>query len=314
MKIYLVVVFVALPCEICSEKLESNPYTYKPNKETLYARDRIVKRGSYKEAPPAINLVSLSELSELSVTESDELTEYIQNTEQAPETTTEAYEYVTDIEEVEDEERTDEEAHTYEQLIKSELNTYTTSILSDNEVVTKSPVTETNDPTQAVPSVEKTTEVPKPPVKHVTPIFTNGFDLQTDFPSRWTDFQIDIGSILPSREFNPVQTSVRTPYYGYGVAKHRAYKYSSSAYMPNYGFTRHKGPVYSKAVNVGRFGSLGGHFEKQNKERQREHTSYFPQSRNFDLDPVIRRMMRNINVYQTYPGKGFGRSRYEEEG
>ena len=189
-------------------------------------------------------------------------------------------------------------------------------ILSFYLLLPQPSIVQTNDSPAAVPNDQKTTEVPKPHLNYVKPIFTDDFTSQRVFPSKWKDFQIDIGNILPSRDFSHVRKSFHKPYNEYGVSKYKAQNYpkyrkpiySKSVNTPNYGFTRHRGPVYSKAVNIGHFGSLGGFLRKENKERHKEETSYFPQSRNFELNPVIQRMMQNLKYYQKYPERTFGRS------
>ena len=238
---------MAWTSEIVSEYIEGKP-TQNKNK-TPYAKDRIRKRGSYKEAPPATILVSLTELEEDS--DSDNLTQYMQNIEEEKET--ESTQPVTNSVEQEceyDEENPKSDKHLPQSEVK--VNKSEACVQSKIKVSTQPSIIQTNDSPAAVPNEQKTTEVPKPLLNYLTPIFTEDFTSQRVFPSKWKDFQIDIGNILPSRDFSHVRKSFHKPYNEYGLSKYKAQNYpkyrkpiySKSVNTPNYGFTRHRGPVF----------------------------------------------------------------------
>ena len=293
-------------------------------RETPYARDRIIKRESYKDYKEAPNANIVASLSELGETDSDKLPVYdVQN--QDINRTESANDKVMADDETVDEETNYDDDDEPEPEIKDD-----TTLSNCNKTTTPS-ITKTNDVPDTVPNNNETnTEGPR----YVTS-FKPELDLEV---SKWTDFQEEIKNILPSRVFSPVPVTNHFTKYDY--PRHKSYQYPSTNYQyqnsiitysspryqysdsdyqaihpgrtPNYGFTRHSGPVYSRAVNAGRFGSLGGLFGNHGTRHQ-EGERFFPENRMFEVDPVIRRMIRNLNVYQTYPDKHFHRPRRKSQ-
>jgi len=312
MRLCLIILLVEGAVEIVSKHVGDRARVGR--KETLYARDRIIKRESYREAPNANIVASLSELTELG--ETDKLPEYTA----AHNDQDDINEKITDIGiETDDKEGDDKDSPKPEPEVQEiQEDNSEIDIPSNNNTTLKPSIIATNDLPEAVPNDQTTTEAPK----SVPTSFTHGVDLQV---SKWTDFQADINSILPSRVFNPmVQTHHPAPAYSYRAPQYKIYQYAKPRYpslnslyqrsvkTPDYGFTRHTGPVYSKAVNAGRFGSFGRFFENQNLEGNEQNIRYSTGRRSFEVDPVIRRMMRRLNVYQTqtYPGRSHRRGRY----
>ena len=169
-------------------------------RETLYARDRIIKRESYKDYKEAPNANIVASLSELGETDSDKLPVYAVKSFDINKTEIENDKIMED-EEIVDEEIIYDDNDEPEPELQEEIDT-----LSNNKTTTKPSIIKTNDELDTVPNDnETTTEAPR----YVTS-FKPGLDLVV---SKWTDFQKEIKNILPSRVFSPVPVTRHYPKY-----------------------------------------------------------------------------------------------------